>query len=104
MLGCLNAEIYTLEPEPDNAGGGIMKIIKFFIIIFFFISKAFANNEDLIIYTYDSFVSEWGPGPLIKQTFEERNDVEIEFFGSESAATLLAKLALALLADFASRF
>ena len=68
-MGCLNAEIYTLEPEPDNAGGGIMKIIFLFILFIFFTAKSFANNSDLIIYTYDSFVSEWGPGPIIEKNF-----------------------------------
>ena len=27
--------------------------------------------EKLTIYTYDSFVSEWGPGPIIEKRFEE---------------------------------
>ena len=26
--------------------------------------------EKLTVYTYYSFVSEWGPGPLIEKTFE----------------------------------
>ena len=64
-----------------------------FFLIFLF-SLSIQAKEKLVIYTYDSFISEWGPGPHIKQTFEERNDVEIEFFGSESAATLLSKLLL----------
>jgi len=29
-----------------------------------------ADKPVLTIYTYDSFASEWGPGPLIEKAFE----------------------------------
>ena len=36
-------------------------------------SNIYANDKDtLTVYTYDSFVSEWGPGPIIKEIFEEK--------------------------------
>ena len=52
------------------------------------------NAEKLIIYTYDSFVSDWGPGPLIEKKFEENFNAEIEFVAVDSAATLLSKIIL----------
>lgn len=55
-------------------------------------TKAFANN--LTIYTYDSFVSEWGPGPIIEQIFKEKYDTNIDFISVDSAATLLNKIIL----------
>ena len=93
-MGCLNAEIYTLEPDPDNAGGGIMKKILFIILFIFFTDKTFANDYDLTIYTYDSFVSEWGPGPIIEKLYEQKFDQNIKFISVDSAATLLTKIIL----------
>ena len=50
--------------------------------------------EKLTVYTYDSFVSEWGPGPLIEKTFEEKYSVNLELIAVDSAATLLNKVIL----------
>ena len=55
-------------------------------------SNAFANN--LTIYTYDSFVSEWGPGPIIEKIFEEKFNTNIDFISVDSAATLLNTIIL----------
>ena len=50
--------------------------------------------EKLTIYTYDSFVSEWGPGPIIEKIFEEKHNADVEFVSVDSAATLLNKVIL----------
>ena len=50
--------------------------------------------EKLTIYTYDSFVSEWGPGPIIEKIFEEKHNADVEFVTVDSAATLLNKVIL----------
>ena len=66
------------------------------IIIFFttlFISFSI-YAEKLTIYTYDSFVSEWGPGPIIEKIFEEKYNVDLDFVAVDSAATLLNKVIL----------
>ena len=55
----------------------------------------YAKNKDtLTVYTYDSFVSEWGPGPVIKKIFEQKYNSNIEFISVDSAATLLTKIIL----------
>lgn len=51
-------------------------------------------KQILTIYTYDSFVSEWGPGPIIEKIFEEKFDHDIKFIAVDSAATLLTKIIL----------
>ena len=66
-------------------------LIILFILIILSI-KVHANN--LIIYTYDSFISEWGPGPIIEKIFEEKYQTNIEFITVNSAATLLTKIIL----------
>ena len=58
-------------------------------------SNLYANDKDtLTVYTYDSFVSEWGPGPIIKEIFEEKFDANLELIAVDSAATLLSKIIL----------
>ncbi len=53
-----------------------------------------ARAETLTIYTYDSFVSEWGPGPAIEEAFEARCACEIEWTAVDDAALLLSRLRL----------
>ena len=51
-------------------------------------------KQELTIYTYDSFVSEWGPGSIIEKIFEEKFNQDIKFVAVDSAATLLTKIIL----------
>ena len=73
-----------------------MKLFHILIIpIIFFSLNAYSNNNNKItIYTYDSFVSDWGPGPIIENKFEEKFNINIEFIAVDSAATLLNKIIL----------
>ena len=67
----------------------------YLIIIFSFLFFTHSiKAEKLTVYTYDSFVSEWGPGPLIEKTFEEKYSVDLELIAVDSAATLLNKVIL----------
>ena len=73
-----------------------MKI--FYIISIALLLITFKTNADdkntLTIYTYDSFVSEWGPGPIIKKNFKKKFNKHLEFIAVDSAATLLTKIIL----------
>ena len=69
-----------------------MKTILIFLTTLFISFTIYA--EKLTIYTYDSFVSEWGPGPMIEKIFEEKHNADIEFVAVDSAATLLNKVIL----------
>lgn len=53
-----------------------------------------AQSPTLTVYTYDSFVSEWGPGPAVEKAFEERCDCDLELVGAGDGAALLARLQL----------
>ena len=70
----------------------IMKFI--YIILSILLLTTVVKAEKLIIYTYDSFVSEWGPGPLIEKQFEETYQIDLELVAVDSAATLLNKVIL----------
>ena len=72
-----------------------MKKLTIFIVTLLLSLSIHAHNDNkLIIYTYDSFISEWGPGPIIESIFEEKYNAEIELIAVDSAATLLNKVIL----------
>lgn len=54
-------------------------------------ASAFAKPT-LTVYTYDSFASEWGPGPAIKTAFEKECDCELNFVALEDGVSLLNRL------------
>ena len=58
---------------------------------FFIIQKVYAK-ETLTIYTYESFITEWGPGPQIKEAFEKKCNCELEFVGLDSSIGILGRL------------
>ncbi len=48
----------------------------------------------LTVMTYDSFVSDWGPGPAVEKAFEKVCDCDLQFVGAGDGAALLARLRL----------
>jgi len=55
---------------------------------------ALAETPVLQILTYDSFTSEWGPGPAVETAFEEICACDLQFVGAGDGAALLARLQL----------
>ncbi|WP_253444467.1 thiamine ABC transporter substrate binding subunit [Halomonas sp. Y3] len=54
-----------------------------------------AAEQSLTVYTYDSFVSEWGPGPAIEAAFEARcGDCELRFVALDGGVDILQRLRL----------
>ena len=51
-------------------------------------------KKELTVYTYDSFVSDWGMGPLIKPTFEEQCGCTLNLVGMDDAVAMLQRLKL----------
>ena len=52
------------------------------------------DKPELVIYTYESFTAEWGPGPAIKAAFEETCGCVVRFVGAGDGAALLGRLRL----------
>jgi len=48
----------------------------------------------LTIYTYDSFASEWGPGPAIEAAFEEKCECDLQFVALDSSIGILGRVQL----------
>jgi thiamine transport system substrate-binding protein len=57
-------------------------------------STAIAQTPTLNVLTYDSFTSEWGPGPAIEAAFEAECACDLVFTGAGDGAALLARLQL----------
>jgi len=57
-------------------------------------SAAAQDRPVLTIYTYDSFVSDWGPGPAVEASFEEICNCDLRFVGAGDGAALLARVRL----------
>jgi thiamine transport system substrate-binding protein len=51
-------------------------------------------KDTLTIYTYDSFVSEWGPGAAIKSNFESTCDCTVEWVALADGVAMLNRLKL----------
>jgi thiamine transport system substrate-binding protein len=85
------------------AKGGKMKIPNRKIILVFlfivlilpvFVScfKGKTANKELIILTYDSFNSEWGPGQYVSEIFEEKTGIKITWEGHSDAGVMASWL------------
>lgn len=55
---------------------------------------AMAETPVLQVMTYDSFVTEWGPGPAVEAAFEAECACDLQFVGAGDGAALLARLQL----------
>lgn len=53
-----------------------------------------ADKPVLTVYTYDSFVSDWGPGPAVEKAFEAVCDCDLKLVGTGDGAALLARVRL----------
>ncbi len=55
---------------------------------------ALAQTPVLTVYTYDSFIPDWGPGPAIEAAFEETCGCDLRFVGAGDGAALLSRIRL----------
>ncbi|MBI2254981.1 MAG: thiamine ABC transporter substrate binding subunit [Proteobacteria bacterium] len=59
------------------------------------IPAAWADEKPVLtVYTYNSFTSEWGPGPVLEKAFEATCACDINWVALEDGAALLARLKL----------
>ncbi|CDZ52549.1 thiamine ABC transporter substrate binding subunit [Neorhizobium galegae] len=53
-----------------------------------------AQEKTLTVYTYESFISDWGPGPKVKEAFEKTCACKLNFVGVADGVALLTRLKL----------
>ena len=51
-----------------------------------------ADKPVLTVYTYDSFVSEWGSGPKLEAAFEKSCNCDLKFIAVEDGVSILNRL------------
>jgi thiamine transport system substrate-binding protein len=56
--------------------------------------SAQGSTPNLVVYTYDSFTSDWGPGPQVKTAFEAQCACTLELVGLEDGVSMLNRLRL----------
>jgi len=56
------------------------------------LSSAASAAQTLTIYTYESFTSEWGPGPKVKAAFETVCDCTVDYVSLPDGVALLTRL------------
>src|SRR5688500_14945985 len=65
------------------------------LLLFLFLpALASADEPDLVVYTYDSFVAEGGLGPAILPLFEKRCGCKVNALGSGDGGQLLNRIQL----------
>ncbi|MCK6263085.1 thiamine ABC transporter substrate binding subunit [Vibrio sp. ZSDE26] len=58
------------------------------------VSMQLQASETLTVYTYDSFASDWGPGPAVEKAFEAQCGCDLNFVALDDGVTILNRLRL----------
>lgn len=71
----------------------VHKRIAFLVLLLTFslLVTGVGKKENLVVYTYDSFVS-WGPAKFMEKTFQERYHIPVEFVATGDSRQMLAQL------------
>lgn len=68
------------------------------ILTSFFFGKANKKNanrsNEVVVYTYDSFAGEWGPGPELQKRFEEKTGLKLTLVDCGDAVQALSRAIL----------
>lgn len=72
----------------------ILRLQDVLLLALLFPLSAQAATPVLVVYTYDSFTSDWGPGPQVKAIFEEQCLCRLELVGLDDGVSILNRLKL----------
>jgi thiamine transport system substrate-binding protein len=82
---------------PGRSRGRLSALVLLFVLSFLCLaglSSLSAEEGLLVVYTYDSFVSEWGAGPKIAPLFEKATGIKLKFVSKGDGGQLLSSLML----------
>ena len=73
------------------------QFLSFWLFWFFTASLSFAQTTTeepakLTVYTYDTFASEWGPGPKVEEAFELECECDLSFVTVENSTQILSQI------------
>ena len=69
-------------------------LVAAFLVVATHMTSRAQDKPVLTIYTYDSFASEWGPGPKIETAFEARCGCDVNFVALDSSIGILGRVLL----------
>ena len=72
----------------------VLKTIASAITVFLAFASLAEARETLTVYTYESFISEWGPGGKVKENFEKQCGCDLKWLGIADGVALLNRLKL----------
>jgi len=85
----------TLPPSRPRGRAIATTLLAFLLPALAPFDEGIAADRTLTVYTYESFVAEWGPGPIIKEAFEAKcGDCTIDFVALDSSAGILNRVQL----------
>lgn len=71
-----------------------MKLAQIAALSAFVTGVAYAQQPTLVVYTYDSFSSDWGPAPKLEPLFEAQCQCDVKFMPFEDGITMLNRIRL----------
>jgi len=84
-----------LTANPRSTRTNQKALLSFFCSALLVCAHPAIAKDTLTVYTYESFTSEWGPGPIIKEAFEAQcDDCEINFVALDSSTGILNRVQL----------
>jgi thiamine transport system substrate-binding protein len=75
-----------------NRTGRILRAALAALLLIGLIACKKEKSAGLVIWTYDSFNSEWGPGPEVSKVFEEKTGVKISWVSHGDAGEIVSRL------------
>lgn len=77
-----------------NVTSKTFSLLTLFCSAVFTASTMAEQKPTLTVYTYDSFTSDWGPGPKIKASFESQCGCALNFVALDDGGSVLSRLRL----------
>ena len=87
------SNLIWIIPAEGDMKKNFFSILSLFLIILFFAGCSSEKENKVVVYAYDSFCSEWGPGPQLEKLFEEKTGYDLEILSVGDGAQVLAKAA-----------
>ncbi len=72
----------------------ILAVLALVSSVFIGCARAQSRPDELVVYAYDSFTSEWGPGPELARLFTEKTGVKVTMISCGDAAQVLSRAVL----------
>jgi len=69
-------------------------VVGVFSLLFFSCTRETVKKESLVIYAYDSFVSEWGPAPRLSELYKQEKGRDVNFISVGDSGQVLARAIL----------